>query len=190
MAGQGATAGAGAEFGSGYRPGRWWSVVAAVVVALFLAAAVAYQRSLGASAQVGRPAPAWELPDLEGRPQSLAAWRGRPVLLNFWTTWCQPCREEVPVLERFWRRAGHLVTVVGIDVREPLATVRQFVREMGMTYPVVRDADGKVAERYRVQGFPESWWVDADGVLRWQWKGPLTEQRLQAEQARLEAARP
>lgn len=155
------------------------SLAAALVGGLFLAGAVAYHRSLGAMADLGRPAPPWALADLEGRSRRLAEWRGQVVLLNFWTTWCEPCRDEIPALDAFHRRFGARLAVVGINVREPLPTVRQFVQEFSMGYPVVRDADGKVAERYRVRGFPESWLLDEQGVLRRQWPGPLTFEALE-----------
>ena len=155
------------------------SLAAALMGGLFLAGAVAYQRSLGAMADLSRPAPPWALADLEGRSRRLAEWRGQAVLLNFWTTWCEPCREEIPALDAFHRRFGGRLAVVGINVREPLSTVRQFVQEFSVGYPVVRDADGKVAERYRVRGFPESWLVDEQGVLRRQWPGPLTFEALE-----------
>ena len=155
------------------------SLAAALIGGLFVAGAVVYHRSLGAMADLGRPAPEWTLPDLEGRSRRLAEWRGQAVVLNFWTTWCEPCREEIPALDAFHRRFGGRLAVVGVNVREPLPTVRQFVEEFAMGYPVVRDADGKVAERYRVRGFPESWLVDEHGILRRLWLGPLTFEALE-----------
>lgn len=164
-------------------------LAAALVGGLFLAGAVAYHRSLGAVADVGRPAPDWVLPDLEGRSRRLTEWRGQAVLLNFWTTWCEPCREEIPALDTFHRRFGQRLAVVGVNVREPLPTVQQFVQEFAMAYPVVRDSDGKVADRYRVRGFPESWLVDEQGILRRVWPGPLTFEALEEAYRQL-AGRP
>lgn len=153
--------------------------LALLVAGAFAGGAVWYQRSLGTLAEVGRPAPVFVLPDLGGRAVALEAFAGRPVLINFWTTWCDPCREEIPGLETFYRRFGDRMPVVGVNVREPLPTVRLFVDEFAMTYPVVRDADGKVAERYRVRGYPESWLVGEDGVARRFWPGPLTFEQLE-----------
>ncbi len=155
-------------------PRRLASLAALVVGLIFVGGAVRYQRSLGSTAEVGRPAPAWALVDLEGRTWRLQDFSGRPLLINFWTTWCDPCREEIPGLEAFFRRFGHRLPIAGINVREPLPEVRAFVAQMGMTYPVPRDADGRVAERYRVRGYPESWFVDGDGVARRFWPGPLS----------------
>lgn len=152
---------------------------AALVVTAFVAGAVLYSRSLGSQAEVGKPAPAFTLLDLQGRPVALAELRGRPVLVNFWTSWCDPCREEIPGLESFYRRFGSRMPVVGVNVREPAATVRAFAGQMGMTYPVVRDADGRLSERYRLRGYPESWLVDADGVARRYWPGPVTFEQLE-----------
>lgn len=158
---------------------RLANAAALVVAAAFVAGAIAYNRSLGSQAEVGRPAPAFELDDLEGRPVSLESFRGRPVVVNFWTTWCDPCREEIPGLESFYRRFGQRMPLVGVNVREPLATVRGFVAEFGMTYPVVRDVDGRLSERYRLRGYPETWLVGPDGVARRYWPGPVTFEQLE-----------
>ena len=155
------------------------SLAALVVGGLFVAGAVAYQRQLGSMAELGRPAPRWVLPDLQGRQRRLEEWRGQWVLLNFWATWCEPCRDEIPELNAFYRRLGHRLAVVGINVREPRPTVSRFAGEFAMAYPVVLDGDGRVAERYRVRGFPESWLVDDRGILRRLWLGPLTFEGLQ-----------
>lgn len=158
---------------------RLASLAALAVGLLFVGGAVRYQKSLGSTAEVGRPAPGWALADLQGRTWRLQEFSGRPILINFWTTWCDPCREEIPGLEAFFRRFGDRLPIAGINVREPLPEVRAFVAQMGMTYPVLRDADGRVAERYRVRGYPESWFVDGDGVARRFWPGPLSFETLE-----------
>lgn len=155
------------------------SAAALAVAAAFLAGAVWYNRSLGSQAELGRPVPAFRLADLRNRPVETPALAGRPYVINFWTTWCEPCREEIPSLEAFYRRFGDRMPIVGVNVREPAGTVERFVQEFAMTYPVVRDVDGKVAERFRVRGYPESWLVGADGVARRYWPGPLTFETLE-----------
>lgn len=158
---------------------RLANAAALLVAAAFLVGAIAYNRSLGSQAEVGKPAPAFDLHDLEGRPVSLVSFRGRPVVVNFWTTWCDPCREEIPGLESFYRRFGERMPLIGVNVREPLSTVRSFVAEFDVTYPVVRDVDGRLSERYRLRGYPESWLIGPDGVARRYWAGPITFDQLE-----------
>lgn len=164
---------------------RTANVVALAVAAAFIAGAVWYNRSLGNRAEVGRAAPGFVLQGIGGRAISLEGMRGQPVLINFWTSWCGPCREEIPALEAFHRQFGARMPIIGVNVREPRSTVETFVAAMGMTYPVVQDADGRVAERYRVRGYPESWLVGPDGVARRFWAGPLTVDALEQAYAEL-----
>ncbi|MEW6048102.1 MAG: TlpA disulfide reductase family protein [Bacillota bacterium] len=158
---------------------RLANAAALLVAAGFVVGAVLYNRSLGSQAEVGKVAPSFELEALDGQRVQLAAFRGRPVLVNFWTTWCDPCRDEIPGLETFFRRFGDRMSLIGVNVREPLAAVRDFAFEFGMTYPVVRDVDGRVSERYRLRGYPESWLIGPDGVARRYWPGPITFEQLE-----------
>ena len=79
-------------------------------------------------------------PDLNGQPRQLAQWRGKVVVLNFWATWCNPCREEMPMLNRYADRYGGAVAVVGVALDNPVA-VRNFVREFGIRYPILLAGD-------------------------------------------------
>ena len=158
---------------------------ALLVVAAFLAGAILYSRSLGSQAEVGKPAPRFELTDLQGGRVALASFEGRPVFVNFWTSWCDPCREEIPGLESFHRRFGERMPVIGVNVREPLPVVQEFARTMQMTYPIVRDADGRLSERYRLRGYPESWIVGPDGVVRQYWPGPVTFEQMEQAYAQV-----
>lgn len=158
---------------------------ALLVVAAFLVGAALYSRSLGSQAEVGKPAPAFELTDLEGGRVALASFAGRPVFINFWTSWCDPCREEIPALETFHRRFGERMPVIGVNVREPLPIVQEFARAMQMTYPIVRDIDGRLSERYRLRGYPESWVVGPDGVARHYWPGPVTFEQMEQAYAQV-----
>lgn len=153
---------------------------AALVLLGFLVGALLFDQSIRTKAREGRPAPEWTAVDLSGRPVSLGDFRGRTVLLNFWTTWCVSCREETPALQTFHERYGDRVLVIGLDIREPLETVRAYMRETGMTFLVLRDRSGRVPPRYGLRGYPETWFVDADGVARAFWRGPMTFEIMQA----------
>jgi peroxiredoxin len=127
---------------------------------------------------VGRPAPAFQLPTLDGRPASLTDFRGRPVIVNFWATWCEPCKEEMPALQTQTDAHPELV-VLGIDNVESAVKVRPFVEQLGIKFPILLDQDGSVVERYRVSGLPTTFFIDGTGILRFVYRGPLTAALLQ-----------
>lgn len=162
--------------GRAARPLRW---LALAVLAAGLAGALFYAQSLGARAQPGMAAPELGLRDAAGTPVSLQAFRGRVVALNFWASWCLPCREETPALESFHRRYGDRVAVLGVNEREPAAQVEAFRRSYGATFPTVLDPAGAAARRYRVRALPETWLIDRDGVARLHWPGPVRFETLQ-----------
>jgi peroxiredoxin len=112
------------------------------------------------------PAPAFELRDLTGRSVSLVEFRGRVVLLTFWATWCEPCREEMPAMMRLARElGGRGLAVVAVNVKEPVARVEAFVEELGLTFAVVLDSRGEVSERYQLQALPTTYLIGRDGSL-------------------------
>jgi peroxiredoxin len=120
---------------------------------------------------VSRPAeptaaPDVELDDLTGQPARLRDLRGRVVLLNFWATWCAPCREEMPALETLARDFGPRgLTVVGVNFKEPKAQIEDFVRDNRLTFPTWLDSEGLVARRYQVFALPVTFVVDRRGML-------------------------
>jgi cytochrome c biogenesis protein CcmG, thiol:disulfide interchange protein DsbE len=136
---------------------------------------------------LGEPAPASPLPRLEGGGSgSLADYRGRWVLVNFWASWCGPCREEAPALERFQRRHGGAdFTVLGIDSRDLSGDGRAFVRSFGLSYPQLRDGDGSAARDYGTTGVPENFLIDPAGRVRLLVAGPVSEEYLDEEVAPL-----
>jgi len=134
---------------------------------------------------LGDPAPDGPLPRLEGGGTgSLADYRGRWVLVNFWASWCIPCREEAPALERFQQRhGGAAFTVLGIDSRDLSEDGRDFVRQYGLSYPQLRDGDGDAAHEYGTTGVPENFLVDPAGKVRLLVRGPITEEHLREQVA-------
>ena len=127
-----------------------------------------------------RPAaPGFTLPRLDRAGSlSLASLRGRPVVLNFWASWCEPCKQEAPLLEAAARRWKDVV-VVGVDAQDLSGDARRFLRRHGVTYPTVHDGAGAVARRYGVSGFPETWFLDRAGRLVAEHvQGPLGAEQL------------
>jgi cytochrome c biogenesis protein CcmG/thiol:disulfide interchange protein DsbE len=95
---------------------------------------------------------------------SLAELRGTPLVLNFWASWCAPCREEGPLLERAWLRArGRGVLLLGLDMQDVTGDARDFARQLGITYLNVRDRGNDIARSYGVTGLPETFFISAGG---------------------------
>jgi thiol-disulfide isomerase/thioredoxin len=124
-------------------------------------------------APAGITPPGFDLVDLSGRVVRLAALRGRPVLLNFWATWCAPCEMEMPALERISRSFGpDGLAVVAINFKEPAARVLAFSRERDLTFPIVLDLDGAVAGLYQVETLPFSLLLGRSGEILAAAEGP------------------
>jgi cytochrome c biogenesis protein CcmG/thiol:disulfide interchange protein DsbE len=136
---------------------------------------------------VGDRAPVGSLSRLEGDgSQSLAAYRGRWVLVNLWASWCNPCRAEAPALEQFQREhGGPRFTVLGIDSRDLSGDGSDFVDEVGLTYPQLRDGNGDAAHDYGTTAVPENYLVDPHGIVRLHVPGPVSKETLNEEVAPL-----
>ena len=100
----------------------------------------------------------------DGREVSLASLQGKVVLLNFWATWCLECRPEMPALERLHREfSAQGLAVIGINAREGTATIRDYAKELGLTFPVILDPSGKINSTYGVIGLPTTFLIARDG---------------------------
>lgn len=125
----------------------------------------------GAARKLGRGesvrAPSFRLDRLDGPGKlSLAAYRGKPVVLNFWGSWCDPCKEEAPVLESTWRRyRDRGLVVLGVDFHDVKSAARRFARENDMSYPIAYDGPGNTLSDYGVQAAPETFFVSRNGEL-------------------------
>lgn len=122
----------------------------------------------------GQVAPDFELADLEGKPLRLSELRGRPVIINFWATWCAPCRQEMPLLQETAERYGDQdLVVLGVDIGEDAAAVGNYVKSLGVDFPILLDATQDISDRYRVYGLPTSFFIDREGVVDFRFIGPL-----------------
>lgn len=120
------------------------------------------------AAREGRAAPDFQLRTLGGTVARLSDYRGQFVLLNFWASWCGPCRGETPDLEAFYRQyRDRGLVVLGVNQQEPEGTARSFAELFGVTYPILLDRNGGVSDGYRVStGLPISFFIDREGVIR------------------------
>ncbi|WP_295443047.1 TlpA disulfide reductase family protein [uncultured Thiodictyon sp.] len=111
-------------------------------------------------------APDFDLKDPEGRPQRLADYRGRPVILNFWATWCPPCREEMPSIQRAYETlAAEDIAVVAISVGDDPQDIAAFLEDEPVDFALPMDTDSKVAQRYPMKGLPTTFVIDPEGRL-------------------------
>ena len=132
-------------------------------------------------------APTFTLDRLDGKGKlALSDLRGKAVAVNFWASWCDPCKDESPFLERIWRenRKRGLV-VLGVDANDFRADARRFIRRYGLTYPAVYDGPGATIDDYGVTGFPETFVLDREGRVVAAFVGAIA---TDEEKARLERA--
>ncbi len=124
----------------------------------------------------GDPAPRFALPTLAGQELSLDGFRGRPVLIVFWASWCPTCREELPLVERLqqgMRDAGLAVLAVSVDDERGLPAVRTLSDALNPTFPILLDLQGTVADAYQSYAVPDAVLIDAKGMIAWRKAGPV-----------------
>jgi cytochrome c biogenesis protein CcmG/thiol:disulfide interchange protein DsbE len=128
-----------------------------------------------------RAVPAIALKTFHGDDVLLSDLKGQVVVLNFWGSWCVPCRQEAQALERVWRATrGNDVQFVGVNVWDAESDALRFIRDLGVTYVNAPDPAGKLAIELGLTGVPETYFVDREGNLVRRWVGPITEERLAA----------
>jgi peroxiredoxin len=148
----------------------------AAVIAIVGGAAfgfISLQERKGYGLKEGAPAPDFRLRALSGGSAELGALRGRVVLVNFWATWCPPCVQEMPSLERLHRAlGGQGLAVIGVSEDADEGAVREFVSRHGLTFAILRDPGARAAAAYHTTGYPETFLVGADGTLLRIFVGP------------------
>lgn len=120
----------------------------------------------------GKPAPPLPAEVLIPPRVTVASLRGKPAAINFWASWCGPCRQEAPALERLARSLRGRATLVGIDWNDGLSGARSFIDQHGWTFPNLRDANGTVGDRYEISGLPTTFVINSQGLITEVLRGP------------------
>jgi cytochrome c biogenesis protein CcmG, thiol:disulfide interchange protein DsbE len=143
------------------------------------------EQALGAGGR--EPAPDVDLPRLAGGGNgSLDDYKGQVVVLNFWASWCEPCRAESPLLQRWHKRLEQRnATVLGVDVQDVSGDARDFAAEFGLTYPMLRDGPGDIRDEFGIRGLPETFVVDRRGRIAAVARGPVDERFMREQVAPL-----
>ncbi len=124
--------------------------------------------------EVGALAPDFLLERLDSGEIRLSQFRGRPVVLNFWATWCSPCRKEMPqLINAYDSLQAEGLVVIGLNLQEGKSIVKPFADDFGIKFPVAIDRDGEVGDRYRLLGLPTTFFIDRNGVVRSVFTGPF-----------------
>lgn len=148
---------------------------------------------LEVSPEEGSLAPDFLLQSLDGSEVRLSDFHGQPLVLNFWATWCAPCRKEIPqFVDAYQRFRDEGLVVVGVNMQEGRSIAQRYADDFGMEFPIVIDVDGEVGDEYRLLGLPVTFFIGRDGVVRSVFTGPFeateqdTEVRGAIEQTELE----
>ncbi len=133
----------------------------------------------GRAPSIGELAPQFALRDTDGNVRSLSEFRGQPVWVNFWATWCGPCRRELPDIQRLAEEfGGQDLVVLAVNQRESASKARDFWDELDLDLPILLDSDGDVSDQYRFRGLPNNFFIDRNGDLVAFQLGFLTEGQM------------
>ncbi len=136
----------------------------------------------GGDARAGKAAPDFTLKTVDGQTLRLSDLRGKAVVINFWATWCPPCRQEMPDIEKAYQKYKERgVVFLGIDMKEDRATVQDYVQKNGYHWTFLLDPEGQAAGAYLVSAIPSTFFVDADGVIRDVQLGAMSADLLEAK---------
>lgn len=140
----------------------------ALTIALLLLATVPAQAAdtTAKTLAPGASAPEFTLKDLDGKPHKLSDYRGKVVAVNFWATWCPPCRKELPSMERTYQTLKHKnFVILGVEVGEEWDAVQSFLNQVPVTYPILLDKDSAVSQKWKIIGLPATYLIDARGRI-------------------------
>jgi len=138
------------------------------------------------AARLGSPAPDFTLQSADGSTVRLADLKGKPVFINFWATWCGPCREEMPAMQELYEQyRDQGLVILAVDMEEDVRLVRRWIDQGGYTFTFVLDSDGEQVKRYNVNASPTSYFVGRDGVIRDLKLGALSRDEMRAKVEKL-----
>lgn len=151
----------------------------AMIAVIGLALYQAVQQGKGTHPQVGDTAPDFQLPVLNGKPMYLHDLRGKAVMINFWGSWCPPCRQEMPAIEEVYKEyKGKGFEIVAINIGETDVTAAGFAGQYGLTFPIWMDHNRDVVHQYGINPIPTTYFVDTHGVITKVIEGPLDVNQL------------
>ena len=169
---------------------RWkiFSIVAIAALALALFALLAFglanrTPATGRSGmtRVGKPAPQFSMTLLSGSEFRLEEHLGDPMVINFWASWCPPCRDESPGFQRVWKKyQDEGIRFIGVNIQDTQEDATAYVQEFGLTFPNGRDPDGTITVEYGVIGLPVTFFIGANGVVDGRWVGSVPENELES----------
>lgn len=140
------------------------------------------QAGLAPAPVKGHPAPEISLVSTTGQPMKLSDFRGKPVVINFWATWCAPCRIETPELQDVYRERGDEVIIFSVNAtQQDQGDIEAFIQEFGLTFPVALDAEGKTFKDYNVLGLPTTVFVTKDGIINEVFTGPVNKAYIESK---------
>lgn len=155
--------------------------ILAISILVFLIGYAIYNTVIPSNAKVGvtegNEAPDFELTTLDGEKMSLSDLKGKKVLLNFWATWCPPCRSEMPDMQKIYDEYEDEVVIAAVNLtssESSVDTVESFVKELNLTFPVFLDEKGKVNSEYEVLSYPTSYFIDQEGIIKTKFVGALS----------------
>ena len=128
--------------------------------------------------EVGKQAPDFTLSNMNDQEVSLSDYRGKKVFLNFWASWCPPCRKEMPDMQKLHEKYGEEVVILAVNVGEKKSTAANFIMENGLNFPVLLDSNKNTAQNYLVRGIPTSYFLDQNGVIQEKVVGAVSYQKM------------
>lgn len=167
---------------------RWtrlvWVLVPAILFVGLLGAALVKKSS---TPRPGDQAPAFEAELLGGGTLASEQLRGKPVVMNFWASWCVPCEDEAPLFKEAHERYGDDIAFLGVNIKDGEADAKEFDERWGLEYPDIRDEDNRIFTDYGLTGQPETFFIDANGVIVEHVNGPVSAETLEFLLAELAA---